>query len=152
MKNSRAAIDGFLAQPHFALAGYSHNPKKFGHVLYKTLKEKGYTIYPVNPNGGTTPEGETIYKDVTSLPDHVQALLIATRPEVTVSVVSEALNKGVSQLWVQQMSGNQETWDMLHHAGVPAVYNRCILMHANPSGIHKFHRWMAGMFGRIPVN
>ncbi len=69
---SKASVDNFLRQEHIALAGYSRDTKKFGHVAYKTLKEKGYTLYPVNPSGGTAPGGETIYTDIETLPEALQ--------------------------------------------------------------------------------
>ena len=34
----------------FAVIGVSSNPEKYGHQVYKDLKEAGYTVYPVNPN------------------------------------------------------------------------------------------------------
>ncbi len=44
-KSPKTLIDEFLAQQEIALAGYSHQPKKFGHSVYKTLKEKGYIMH-----------------------------------------------------------------------------------------------------------
>ncbi len=69
MKTKKAQVDSFLAQPHIAVAGYSGNPKKFGNIVFSTLKEKGYNLYPVNPSGGKTPDGETIYENLETLPD-----------------------------------------------------------------------------------
>lgn len=151
LKSSRIQVDAFLAQKDVALAGYSRDPKKFGHTLFKTLKEKGYHVHPVNPAGGMTPDGEPIYGRVSELPEHVQSLLVATKPDVSAMVVREALDRGVEHLWIQQMSGNGDLERVLAEASPNVVYNRCILMHAHPTGIHKFHRWLAGVFGRLPA-
>jgi len=32
-----------------AVVGVSGKPKKYGHIVYKDLKEAGYEVYPVNP-------------------------------------------------------------------------------------------------------
>ncbi len=146
----RIHIDAFLGQKHIALAGYSHTPKKFGHVVYKILKEKGYTVHPVNPAGGKAPGGERVHAGLETLPLEVEALLIMTKPEITPVVVEQALEKGIKYLWVQQLSGSKDVKQMLDDNQVEAVYNRCILLHANPSGIHKFHRWILGVLGRLP--
>ncbi len=152
MKTSdKALIDEFLAQEHIALAGYSHHSKKFGHQVYEILKQKGYTIHPVNPAGGTAPGGEAIHKSLDTLPPEVEALLIMTKPEVTSLVAEQALEKGVKRLWIQQMSGSKAVEEMLDGKLVDVVYNRCILLHANPTGVHKFHRWILGVLGRLPV-
>ncbi len=149
MKATRAQIDDFLSQPSIAFAGYSVNSKKFGHVVYTTLKEKGYPLYPVNPAGGVTPDGEVIYAGLHDLPDDVKALYIITRPENTSTLVQEALEKGFTHLWVQQMSAGADVKNLLQdHPG--AVVGQCILMHTQPTGIHKFHHWLAGLFGQLP--
>ncbi len=149
--SDKSRIDGFLSQEQIALAGYSRNPKKFGHDVYKTLKEKGYTIHPVNPAGGVTPAGETIHQSLNTLPPEVEALLIMTKPEVAPQVAEQALAKGINRLWIQQMSGSTALKQMLDESQADAVYNRCILLHANPTGIHKFHRRILGFFGRLPA-
>jgi uncharacterized protein len=150
LKSTKAQVDAFLAQKDVAVAGYSRDPKKFGHMLYKTLKEKGYTIYPVNPAGGEAPGGEAIYPDVQTLPGHVRSLVVVTKPDVSARVVREALDRGVDHLWIQQMSDSKELQEELSEASVNVINGRCILMHAHPTGIHKFHRWLAGVFGRLP--
>lgn len=147
---TRQNIDSFLAQQHIAVAGYSRNPKKFGTILYDTLKEKGYQVYAVNPAGGTTPGGQPVFPDMSALPAQVKALVVVTKPEASVAVVDQALEKGIDNIWVQQMSDNQQVKDRLAGAQVNHVTGRCILMHASPTGIHKFHRWIAGVFGRLP--
>ncbi len=147
---SKASVDDFLGQEHIALAGYSRDTKKFGHVVYKTLKEKGYTLYPVNPSGGTASGGETIYTDVESLPPEVKALLVVTKPGITKGVVEKALSNGFEHIWIQQMSGDKQLYEALAQKEINAVCGSCILLHAQPTGIHKFHRWLVGLVGRLP--
>lgn len=149
-KPPKTLIDEFLAQQQMALAGYSHQPKKFGHSVYKTLIEKGYTIHPVNPRGGTTPSGEPVYKNLDSLPEGVDSLLIITRPEVALPLVKQASEKGFKRVWIQQMSGSRELEELLAGLEMDVVYGRCILLHAEPTGIHRFHRWILELFGRLP--
>ena len=43
-------IATFLNAGKYAVAGVSRNPKKFGHVVFKTLLKKGMDVLPVNPN------------------------------------------------------------------------------------------------------
>jgi len=45
-----ATIESFLSPKKLAIIGVSRNPKKFGRQVYDTLKEKGFTVYGVNPN------------------------------------------------------------------------------------------------------
>lgn len=149
MKSSKAQIDSFLSQPHIAVAGYSRDKKKFGNQVYETLKQKGLRVYPVNPAGGINDAGEKIYTDVRALPSEVKALYVVTKPTVSEPVIREAQEAGFTHFWVQQMSENAEVLALLGNAP-HAVTKQCILLHANPAGFHKFHRWLAGLFGMLP--
>ena len=40
-----------------AVAGATDNPSKYGSVIYRDLKLKGFTVYPVNPHR-TTVDGD----------------------------------------------------------------------------------------------
>jgi predicted CoA-binding protein len=40
----------FVKDKEIAIAGVSRDPHKFGNIAYKTLKSKGLSIYPINPN------------------------------------------------------------------------------------------------------
>ncbi len=150
MKTKKDQIDNFLEQPHIAFAGYSTNPKKFGRVMFKSLKEKGYNLYPVNPAGGVTPDGDIIYENLGALPEYVKAVFVATKPDASVLVVKDALEKEFTHIWVQQMSENAEVMDLLGDFPVK-VTHQCILMHAQPTGIHKFHWWLVKMIGKLPA-
>ncbi len=147
---TKAQIDAFLSSPHIAVAGYSRSPKKFGSMVFRILKEKGHDVYAVNPAGGETPQGQTVYPDVMALPEKVKALLVVTKPDVAPGLVKQALEKGITHIWIQQMTGNKEVKEMLDASPVEQVYGHCILLHAQPAGIHKAHRWILNVFGRLP--
>jgi uncharacterized protein len=150
MKATKAHIEEFLAQPHIAVAGYSRNPNKFGGMVYKTLREKGYDLYPVNPEGGETSDGRTVLRTIDELPDKVKALYIVTRPDITERLVAEAIEEGITHIWIQQMSDNAKIKEMISKIPVP-ITGECILMHTNPKGFHKFHWWLVKMIGRLPA-
>ncbi|MFP4289609.1 MAG: CoA-binding protein [Bacteroidales bacterium] len=150
MKAKKAQVDSFLAQPHIAVAGYSQNPKKFGSMVFETLREKGYNVYPVNPSGGKTPDGQVIYENLNALPAQVKAIYVVTKPIVSQSLVEQAIQKGFTHFWVQQMSENKAVNDLLQD--IPEkVTGQCILMHTQPTGIHRFHWWLSKIFGTLPA-
>ncbi len=146
----RQRINSFLSQKNIAVVGFSRDPKKFGSTVFTTLQQKGYNVFAVNPAGGSTPDGQTIFSRVTDLPEEVNAAVILTKPDKTNIEVANTIGKGISHIWVQQVSQNNETILMLENSGVVYVAKRCILMHANPSGFHGFHRSLAKFFGLLP--
>jgi predicted CoA-binding protein len=150
MKTSLASIQPFLKPGKIALAGASRNEKKFGYQLFNLLKDKGYEVFPVNPNTdriGNTP----CYKDLRSLPPDVKMVVIVTPKNQTASLVGDAISLGFKNLWIQQMSETPEALAILKGSDVNAVVKECLFMHLQPvTGIHKFHRAIRSLFGLMP--
>jgi uncharacterized protein len=142
-------INEFLDSQPIALVGVSRNPKKFGYSAFKELKEKGMNVIPVNPE---TDEimGEKSYRSVKVLPADVKGIIIFTKKEKTASVVKEAKEKGIKQIWIQQMADSKEALDELKGSDINYITGECILMHYKPHSIHKFHRGIIKFFGRFP--
>ncbi len=142
-------IEEFISSQPIALVGVSRNPKKFGYIAFKELKEKGMNIIPVNRNASEI-LGEKAYPDVASLPAEVKALIIMTKKTETTTPVKDAIKKGIKQIWIQQMSENKDVLEELKNTDINYITGQCILMYYKPHGIHKFHGKLKKFFGRYP--
>jgi len=143
-------IQKFLEPRKLAIAGASRNLKKFGGVVFKELRERGFELYPINPNAEEI-QGIKCYKSVDEIPADVVHLLILTSKEDTGAVVQSAIKKGVKMIWIQQKSETPEAIKTIEKAGIPLIYNKCIMMFAAPvKGFHGFHRFLAKSFGAYP--
>lgn len=142
-------INRFLEKKNLAIAGVSRNHNNFGYSVYQTLKEKGFNIYPVNPNSQKI-DGFKCYKNVDSLPSEVESLLIVTNPTITPWIIDQAIKKGIKHIWIQQKSEDKEIIKRFRSSNAEIIYNQCILMFADPSGFHKFHKTIKGIFGFLP--
>jgi uncharacterized protein len=137
----------FVESKTFAIAGVSRNKKKFGNYVFRNLKEKGYQVLPVNPNASEI-EGVSCYADVTALPADITHLIVMTPKKETLSVVEAAVNKGIKNIWVQQSSETKEVIDFASGKDNNFIFKKCIMMYAEPKGMHKFHRFMNDLFGK----
>jgi len=142
-------INKFLNCKKFAIAGVSRNEKKFGNIVYKELKKKSYNIVPVNPYLDTY-EVEKCYRSIRESPPDIEAIIIVTKPEITHSVVKEAVEKGIKHIFLQRGAQNDEAVDYAEENSVNIIQKQCIIMFANPSGVHKFHRSILKLFGQYP--
>jgi predicted CoA-binding protein len=142
-------IEEFLGSEPVAMAGVSRNPKKFGFAAFKELKEKGMNIIPVNPNA-TEIHGTKAYNDIKSLPSGVKGLIIMTKKDKTAGIVREARERGINQIWIQQMADSKEAIKELEGTGINCITGECILMHYKPNGIHKFHGALRKFFRLFP--
>lgn len=143
----REIIDVFLHDKKLAIAGVSHNPKKFGYILFKTAREKGYFVIPVNPKGGTI-DGIECIESVSMLDSDIHNLVIATHKRDTAGVIEEAIAKGIRNVWIQNGCETEEAIIIARENNINLVAKECFLMYAWPKGIHKFHQTLARWFGR----
>jgi uncharacterized protein len=144
--NSRTTINLFLASKTLAISGVSRNPQKFGNILLRTLKEKGFQIFPVNPNADVI-DGVTCYHSINDLPADISTLLIANNKRDTAKVMQEAIAKGFRHIWIQRGCESEEALQLAQENNINLVCKACFLMYANPKGIHKFHQTFAKWFG-----
>jgi len=150
MKTSKQYINQFLEPKKLALAGVSRDPKKFGNMVYKELKDRGFEVYPINPNIDQI-NGDKCFKAVNDLPAEVRHLLVITPKIQTLDTVREAVAKGIENFWIQQYSETKEALDFLKDKPVKLVTRECIFMWLEPvKGIHKFHRTVRKLFGLLP--
>lgn len=147
--NALPAINEFLAQPLWAVAGVSRDKKKFGSYLYLTLKKRGRKVIPVNPNLQEF-GGDACYGSIDKLPAGVGGLVICTPPSVSGGLISDAINHGIRHIWLQQGAENSEVLDSFRNSGINLISGKCLLMYAEPvDSFHGFHRFLAKLFGRF---
>jgi uncharacterized protein len=144
--NTRETINLFLDSKKFAIAGVSRNTKKFGHIVYKTLKDKGYNVFPVNPNADLF-DGNICYRSIEDLPADVKNLLVLTHKRDTETVIKKAIAKGIKNIWVQQGCETENAIQIASDSDINLVSKACILMYTEPKGFHKFHRAIARWTG-----
>jgi uncharacterized protein len=142
-------INEFLEAGPFALVGVSRNPKKFGYTAFRELIEKGMDIVPVNPYANEILNIKA-YNSVKELPSEVRAIILMTKKSQTASVVREAKEKGIKQIWIQQMADSRDSLQELEGTDINFISGECILMHYRPSGIHKFHMKLRKFFRTYP--
>lgn len=143
-------IDKFLANKQIAIVGASRKPKSFSAEVASHLQKIGYELFYVNP--AFVGETADIYHvaEINQLPEQVDAVLLLTSKTRTKALVEAAINKGIKNLWIQQMSDTTEAVDVALKAGVNLIHRNCIFMYTNPGGIHKFHYRIKKFFGGMP--
>ena len=110
----------------WAVIGASDNPDKFGNKTYRMLKDKGYTVYPVNPVKENIC-GDKCYRSISSLPQKPDVLNMVVAPEIGLSVIEEAAALGVKNIWLQPGTYNQELLNLIGEKGLNHVLN-CVLV------------------------
>jgi len=140
-------IQGFVNSDQIAVVGVSK--KKFGGTIYRDLKKRGYQVFPVHPSLESF-AGDRCYPDLKSLPDGVDAAVIAVSAAHAAQVVDDARQADVAKLWFQQGPDFKEIVAHAQDLGMQVVSRKCILMYAEPvKGIHAMHRFIVRLFGKL---
>ncbi len=147
---TKAQITQFYKQGPIAIIGVSRQKKKFGYMAYTELRNKGISVIPVNPQA-TEIDGEKCYNSIGSLPDDVKNAVVITKKTTTLDVVKQLLEKGITNIWIQQGSDTREALDMARQQNANLIHGKCIIMFSEPlAGFHKFHRSLVKLFGGMP--
>jgi predicted CoA-binding protein len=142
-------IDNFISSKRIAVVGMSRSGKKFGNVVGKELKSKGYDIYPIHPHVQEI-DGMVCYPDLKSLEGIVDGVWISIPPQKVPAVLQDAAGIGLKNIWLQQGAWSKEVQQSIDQLGLPVVSKKCILMYAQPvHSVHKFHRTIKGIFGGL---
>ena len=90
VKIAEAATE-FLACRRIAVTGVSRTPGSHGsNVVYDRLVERGYEVFPVNPNAAEIGD-KPAYPSLTAIPGGVDAVVIGTAPARALDTMKEAV-------------------------------------------------------------
>jgi len=154
MKIKEAASD-FLSCSRVAVTGVSREPGSHGsNVVYRRLRERGYEVFPVNPNAEEV-EGDRTYPDLRSIPGGVEAVLIGTRPERAQDTMRECAEMGIGHVWMHRGPGagsvSPEAAAYGREHGIAVIDGGCPCMFsptADPG--HRAMRVFLMMSGNVP--
>ena len=110
-----------------AVVGASRDPDKYGHQVYKDLKEAGYSVYPVNPNASEI-LGDRCYPDLKSLPVKPDVVDVVVLPEITEEVVKACRELGITKVWMQPGSESEKAIEYCEANGIDVVHGVCIMV------------------------
>ena len=110
-----------------AVVGATDNPTKYGSVIYRDLKRKGYQVFPVNPNRSEV-DGDKAYPTLDKLPEKPTIVNIVVPPRVTIRILETSLELGLDNIWLQPGAESPETLAFLQEHGFNYLANACIMV------------------------
>ena len=127
-----------------AVVGASADPVKASFFVMKYLRDKGYTVIPVNPKmAGQTILDLPVYASLKDLPEPPDMVDIFRNSAAAGGVTDEAIAAGAKVVWMQLGVRNDEAAARAQDAGLTVVMDRCPKVE-----IQRLY----GEIGRIGVN
>lgn len=85
--------------PTAAIIGASSNRNKFGNKAVRAFQQRGYTVFPVNPNEPEV-EGLQTYRSILDVPGELNLVTVYVRPDVLLPLLPDIARKGCEELWL----------------------------------------------------
>jgi uncharacterized protein len=128
------AVAALLAPPRqerrIAIVGASNMRDKYGNIILRNLRSKGFSVLPVNPKEQQV-EGEMSYATLDQLPRPVDIVDFVVPPAVSLSVVKAMDASRFRVLWFQPGSYDSSVLAAAE-AFEYVIAGPCIMVEARP--------------------
>jgi|SRR3954471_16196206 predicted CoA-binding protein len=93
--------------PTAAVIGASNDRRKYGNKAFRALRERGFTVWPVNPTESEV-EGAPAFKSIRDVPERPEMVTLYVRPEVVMKILPDIAAKGCDELWLNPGTDSDE--------------------------------------------
>lgn len=108
-----------------AVVGMSDNPDRPSHYVAEFMRERGYTIVPVNPRHEEV-AGMRCYPDLHAVPVPIDIVNVFRRAPDVPPVAEDAVAVGAKALWIQLGILSPTAVRIAEAAGLDTVMDLCI--------------------------
>lgn len=121
-------IRTFLQAQAFGVVGASRSRFKYGNKVLRCYQQNQRRVIPVNPSAGEI-EGLSCVSSVAELPEEANSISVITPPEVTETVVEQAIVKGILNIWMQPGAESAAAVAACQRAGINVIADgSCVLV------------------------
>ena len=109
-----------------ALVGASSNPERDSYKVMKFLIDKGYEIFPINPNQANNKILDVdCYSNIKEIKKKIDMVDIFRAQEFVMEITQDAIAIGVQVIWTQEGIVDEKSADLAKNAGIIFVMNEC---------------------------
>ena len=109
-----------------AMIGASSNPDRDSFKVMKYLIEKGYKVFPVNPNEIKNKIlNIECFPNLSSIPKKIDMVDIFRSKEFVMEITQDAIKADVKVIWTQEGVIDKKSEDLAKNAGIIFVMNKC---------------------------
>ena len=109
-----------------ALVGASANPERDSYKVMKFLIDKGYEIFPINPNQANNKILDVdCYSNIKEIKKKIDMVDIFRAQEFVMEITQDAIAIGVQVIWTQEGIVDEKSSDLAKNAGIIFVMNEC---------------------------
>jgi len=120
-----------LSEPGTSLAvvGATDHPTKYGGIIYRDLKAKGYPVFAVNPYRDSV-DGDACWAKVSDIPEKPTIVVMVVPAKRGLGVVADSAEAGIENIWVQPGAFSMDLRDSLDSNGLNWLAEACVMVRA----------------------
>jgi predicted CoA-binding protein len=93
--------------PSVAVIGASNDRSKYGNKAVRAYQQRGFTVYPVNPNEAQV-EGIAAFPRISDVPERPNVISVYVRPQILLELLRAIASKGCDELWLNPGTESDE--------------------------------------------
>lgn len=152
--SSMSTVQDFLEQKRIAIIGVSRDPKELSRMLLRTLLERGYEAFAINPGLQTVDDGPC-YPSLKDIPSPLDGVIVMTSPAVTDQVVQQCADLHIPRVWMYRAGGkgavSPQAVQFCQDHGIKVVPGECPYMFLpGEHWVHRLHGFIKKIGGAYP--
>lgn len=112
-----------------AVVGATDTPGKYGGIIYRDLKSKGFEVFAVNP-GRDTVDGDPCFASVEDIPETPTMAVFVIPAQRGLRVLEQCKSAGIENVWVQPGAFSLALRDALNEGGFNWIAEACVMVRA----------------------
>ncbi len=154
MPTLKESAEKFLELKNIAVAGVSSTKKDAANYIYEKLKNSGYKVFAINPKV-TEIDGDPCYRNLSSVRETIDGVVIGTPPKATLSVIKECVQLGINNVWIHKSIDNgsysKDAEAYCRENNINLIPAGCPMMFCKPVDFgHKCIKWFLNLTGKLP--
>ena len=109
-----------------AIIGATDNEEKYGFIVFKNLKDKGYNVFPLNLEEKVI-LGQQSYSSLSLLPKKPDIIVLIIPPKAGIEVMLEAKKLDLDNLWFQPGASDKDSDLKAKDLGFNFISKECIM-------------------------
>lgn len=109
-----------------AVIGASSNRQKWGNKAVRAFLQRGYTVYPVNPNEAAV-EGLSTFASIKDVPVRPHMVTVYVPPQRLVNLLPDIAARGCDEIFLNPGTESEEVLAECHRLGLNAI-QACSIM------------------------
>lgn len=125
-----------LSEPGTSIAviGATDHPTKYGGIIYRDLKSKGFPVLAVNPYRETV-DGDQCWPTVLDLPEKPTIAVFVIPARRGLEVLKQCAEAGIRNIWIQPGALSPELQAELEAGDFDWIANACVMVRARVAAV-----------------